>query len=120
MREGVHQFIVYDAQEFTGTWTERIATAATLTQNAPQARPVPYGVISDRRQVFAKLQEIQADGLGEGVMLRNNDVTHYERGRTGNLLKVKYSHPAMFTLDFHRVGRRGVTQTNNNRKYITA
>ncbi|MEK7781485.1 MAG: hypothetical protein AAB370_08305, partial [Verrucomicrobiota bacterium] len=106
--EGVHTFQVFDAPQFSGTWSERMATVATIIQNAPHARTVAFGVITDRRQVFAKLQTVQSGG-GEGLMLRNPDVTHYEQGRTANLLKVKLSHPAFFTLEFSRVRRKQIS-----------
>ena len=99
--EGVHTFQVFDLPGFKGQWNERINTAATLIQNAPYARTVAFDEITDRRQLFAKLQEVQSNG-GEGVMIRNPNVTHYETGRTRNLLKVKGAHPAMMLLKFQR------------------
>jgi DNA ligase-1 len=95
------RFMVFDLPGFTGRWDERMTTAATLLQNAPHARPVDFAVITDRRQVFAKLQEIQNAG-GEGLILRNPDVIAYEQGRTASLLKVKNTHPAMMLLQFTR------------------
>ena len=40
------------------------------------------------RETNGMLADIQGD-KGEGIVARNPDVPFYERGRTGNLLKIK-------------------------------
>ena len=107
--EGVHTFQVFDAPQFSGTWPARMTTAAALVKDAPHASAIEFAVIRDRREVFAKLQEVQSGG-GEGLMLRSPFETSYTPGRTTNLLKVKLSHPAFFTLKFPRTPRRIATR----------
>jgi len=104
------RFVVFDLPGFTGRWDERMQTAAAMIKDAPHASAIEYSVITDRRDVFAKLQEFQSGG-GEGLMLKSPHETSYTPGRTANLLKVKLSHPAFFTLKFTRAGHhpaRGV------------
>ena len=45
-------------------------------------------VCESRRWLMERLRDVQAGG-GEGLVIRNPDVTGYETGRTDNLLKVK-------------------------------
>lgn len=76
--------IIHDVPEAVGNYAERIATAPRTTF----ARPVTVETVANRMHVVTKLNEVVIKG-GEGLMLRNPEVRHYEKGRTNNLLKVK-------------------------------
>lgn len=89
------RFMVFDCPDANGDYQTRMNEATRAVRGCRYASPVVVSVITERRELFARLQAVQGHG-GEGVMLRNPTVTRYETGRTGNLLKVKAAHPAMF------------------------
>jgi ATP-dependent DNA ligase len=60
---------------------------AALDGNAV-AFPVEWFRVESNRQLLSRLADIQ-DAGGEGMVLRHPDALGYDRGRTGNLLKVK-------------------------------
>ena len=105
------RFVVFDCPDATGDYLARMDVARNAVRQCCYAQAVAVDTITDRREVFARLQAIQARG-GEGLMLRNPNVTHYERGRTANLLKVKQAHPAMMLLDFLKPQTRSRTGPN--------
>lgn len=83
-------FAVFDAPEVAGAYPVRLAAAR---RRLPRRAPVPVvkcRAIESKRQLRAMLADILSAG-GEGLMLRNPEVTRYEQGRTSNLLKLKSS-----------------------------
>jgi DNA ligase-1 len=76
-------FVAFDAPEARGPWQRRMATAGRLWRDA-----VTFEVCKSRRWLVERLRDVQAVG-GEGLVIRNPNITRYETGRTSNTLKVK-------------------------------
>jgi DNA ligase-1 len=77
------QFMAFDAPEAPGTWQGRIAEAGRLWRNV-----VTIEVCRSHRWLMKRLRDIQRGG-GEGLVIRNPAIAHYETGYTPNMLKVK-------------------------------
>lgn len=77
------RFVAFDAPTVRGAWRWRMAVASGIWRNT-----VAVEVCKSHRWLMERLRAVQGDG-GEGVVIRNPNVTRYETGRTANLLKVK-------------------------------
>ena len=82
------KFVVFDAPNKNGramNWKERMGGFATVPG---QLHRVSTFTVTDYGDLMQRLAKV-INGGGEGLMLRNPDVKHYEQGRTSNLLKLK-------------------------------
>ena len=79
------RFVVFDAPDASGTWTERMAAVSEIYFDC-----ISYRVCESNRMAIRWMRKIQAAG-GEGIVARCPIVTGYERGRSASLLKIKKS-----------------------------
>jgi ATP-dependent DNA ligase len=88
------RYFVFDAPDATGTWLKRISEAQNRIDGAFSVcvSGFEFGWLED---LFHFYQSIRRRG-GEGVMIRNPAVLHYETGRTSNLLKITAQNESLF------------------------
>ena len=77
------RYVAYDAPNATGTLPERITEARRNYQKV-----IGFTPFISIRETNGMLADIQGEN-GEGIVARNPNVPFYERGRTGNLIKIK-------------------------------
>lgn len=91
--DGLLEFVAFDHPEVMGRWDKRIREAARALKQCRTARAIEFFQLAtdcrDYRPMTDFLKKIRPLG-GEGVCMRNPDVTTYETGRTGNLLRFKF------------------------------
>ena len=77
------RFVAFDSPATPGTWPARLAAARRVYGDCVIATPCRS---NDHAREL--IEAIQAAG-GEGLVARSPYVTGYERGKTGNVLKIK-------------------------------
>ena len=99
------RFMVYEAPDAAGTFSERIMTLQeqVLQANASWLQAVEQFRVSDSNALQEHLQRITRAG-GEGLMLHRADAL-YETGRSDTLLKLKLWQDAEATVIAHVPGR---------------
>ena len=90
--DGLIEFVAFDLPGMVGRWDERIREASkSLRRSAHHA--IEFFQIAPDCRDYLKLVEFMAQLRplgGEGVCMRNPDVTSYETGRSTNLLRFKF------------------------------
>ena len=83
------QYHIFELPNAPGTFTERISAIQRLLkqQNSPYLKLVPQFRLSNKAQLFQKLQQLEQQGA-EGLMLHHQDAL-YKTGRSSDLLKLK-------------------------------
>ena len=82
------RFVAFDAPETHGTWQRRLVVAAQLWRDV-----VSFEVCKGHDWLMDRLREVQTGG-GEGLVIRHPAIHCYEKGRTQNVLKVKFTFPS--------------------------
>ena len=80
------KFMIFDAPQARGTWSERMATVKTTAES----QPVEFYKCTGRDDLFQEMFKMQSAG-GEGLVIRRDDFDGYEAKRTRKTLKVKYA-----------------------------
>ncbi len=87
------EFVAFDHPEVTGRWDNRIREAARALKGSAVGRAIDFFQLApdceNYSELTAFLKKLRPLG-GEGVCMRNPDVTTYETGRTRNLLRFKF------------------------------
>lgn len=83
------QFMVFDLPAHPGTFTERNTALKSLLAGLalPWLRPVEQFKITNRAELRAAFKQVVSNG-GEGLML-HRAASHYQAGRSDDLLKLK-------------------------------
>lgn len=92
------RFTPFDLPDMIGRWDRRQREAVLAIRGCAFAVSLPFGRVSDEAGFSGPTWNNYAGVLlrharrgSEGVMFRNPDVEHYETGRTGNLLREKFT-----------------------------
>lgn len=84
------RFMVFDAPSVGGSWPWRMAEVAKALRGSRVAAPVAIlDTVSNGPHLKKMLLQV-LEGGGEGLMLRNPLAEVYRKGRSADLLKVKY------------------------------
>ena len=99
------RYMVFDLPGHAGTFDQRLDRLKELLSTAETSRIslVEQFRIADDAELTALLDRIVASG-GEGLMLRKGD-SHYRRGRSDDLLKLKLHQDAEAVVVAHLPGR---------------
>ena len=99
------RYMVFDLPGHAGTFDQRLAHLKELLSSAETSRIelVQQVRIANDAELMTMLDRIVASG-GEGLMLRKGD-SHYRRGRSDDLLKLKLHQDAEAVVVAHLPGR---------------
>ena len=99
------RYMVFDLPDHPGTFDQRLARLRQLLAATETSRiaPVEQFRVANNGELMAMLDRIVAGG-GEGLMLRKGD-SHYRRGRSDDLLKLKVHQDAEAVVVAHLPGR---------------